>query len=228
MDTDSKLQFPALVIDGSGSDVFAGVLGEDGQWITHTCQSGAPLEQLFTTVETTLEAAKIELEKIRSYIYCEGPGSVLGLRLCAMAIETWSRLYPDSANYFSYNTLQLCAKLLSQQAGLEEPTLLVSDWKKGAWNAITINDGQISETTVVDDATIAEHSGAVYHLPQRKGWQKPPSNAETIPYSPERLPELIVDSNWLKPTAGVELYSSGINTFAKWTPDRHRAATPKS
>ncbi|HAV13443.1 MAG TPA: hypothetical protein DCX06_08155 [Opitutae bacterium] len=223
MDTDSKPDYPALVIDGSGSEVFAGVLDENGQWLSQSRQSGAPLEHLFPTVEATLKQAALELSDLRSYLYCEGPGSVLGLRLCAMAIETWSRLYPQSAAYFAYNTLQLCAQLLCTDKDLPKRTLLVSDWKKGAWNAIEIIDGAAGATTVADDATIAEWEGAVYHLPQRKGWQKPPSNAQSIEYTPQRLPEVLTNANWMKPTQGVELYSSGVNTFAKWTPDRHRA-----
>jgi len=224
MDTSPTLNFPALVIDGSGSTVFAGVLGQHSQWISQSSQAGSPLEQLFPTVEATLEDAGLKLSEIESYVYCEGPGSVLGLRLCAMAIETWSRLYPSSAHTFSYNTLQLCAKLLSVDTHLPSKTLLVSDWKKGVWNAIQINKGTISSTTVADDAAIADWDGDVYHLPQRKGWQKPPANAQTIAYAPERLPELLDHTNWLLPTVGVKLYSSGINTFAKWTPDRHRAS----
>lgn len=217
------IQFPALVIDGSGSSVFAGILCADGQWLAQTTQTGAPLEKLFPTVEATLKEASLQLSELRSFIYCEGPGSVLGLRLCAMAVETWSRLYPDSAHYFAYNTLQLCAALLCHDQTLPERTLLVADWKKGAWNAVTIVNGQIEATSVADDATITEWDGALFHLPQRKGWQKPPTNAQTIDYTPERLIDVINHPGLLRPTAGVELYASGVNTFAKWTPDRHRA-----
>ncbi|MGC6423386.1 MAG: hypothetical protein ACON4O_00190 [Lentimonas sp.] len=223
MDTTAQPKFPALLVDGSGSAVFAGVLGEDQQWLAKTHQDGTPLEQLFPTVETTLLAADIELSDLRSFIYCEGPGSVLGLRLCAMAIETWGRLYPKSAQYFSYNSLQFCASLIRQEAETDSKALLVSDWKKGAWNAIEISSDTISETTVLNDEDIADFAGLVYHLPQRKGWQKPPSNAITLSYTPERLQSLFDDFSWLKATRGVELYSSGVNTFQKWTADRHRA-----
>jgi tRNA threonylcarbamoyladenosine biosynthesis protein TsaB len=226
MDTASLInseQYPALVIDGSGSSVFAGVLRNDGQWLAHSEQTGAALEMLFPTVESVLKDAELSLGDLRSYIYCEGPGSVLGLRLCAMAIETWSRLYPESARTFAYNTLQLCATLLKKDTSLPDLSLIISDWKKGAWNAVYIAEGDIGQTCVADDPTIAEWQGALYHLPQRKGWQLPPANVETLNYSPERLPEVMQQPGLLRPTSGVELYASGINTFAKWAPDRHRA-----
>ena len=211
---------PTLVIDGSGSAVFAGVLGPDGNWLAQSEQDGAPLESLFPSVEATLEAAQLNLTDIRSFIYCEGPGSVLGLRLCAMAIETWSRLHPESAHYFAYNSLQLTAALIGEDTPGIDNALLVSDWKKGAWNAVKIQHGQPGPTEVADDATIASWTGPLYHLPQRKGWQKPPANATPVQCSPQRLLEVL---HLPKPTESVELYASGINVFQKWTPERHRA-----
>jgi tRNA threonylcarbamoyladenosine biosynthesis protein TsaB len=198
-------------------------MGSDGTWLACSETGGAALESLFPTVEATLKAAQLSLADLRSFIYCEGPGSVLGLRLCAMAIETWSRLYPQSAHYYAYNSLQLTAALICADAPDLDNALLVSDWKKGAWNAVAIKDGQPGATEVADDAMITSWTGPLYHLPQRKGWQKPPANATPVAYSPNRLPE-----TWHlpTPTKGVELYASGINVFKKWTPERHRAPNP--
>ncbi|MDG1242165.1 MAG: hypothetical protein P8R37_08110 [Opitutae bacterium] len=213
---------PTLVVDGSGSAVFAGVLGSNGNWLARSKQIGAPLESLFPTIEATLKAAKLTLADIRSFIYCEGPGSVLGLRLCAMAIETWGRLHPQSAHYYAYNSLQLAAALICvDMPGLDQ-ALLISDWKKGIWNAVKIRNGQPSVTEVADDATVANWADSLYHLPQRKGWQQPPASATAVEYRPDRLSEVI---HLPCPTATVELYASSVNVFQKWTPERHRAAT---
>ena len=77
----------SLVIDGSGSSVFAGLLDADRQWSTKIKRDGAPLEELFPVVQLALTESGLSLNDIGSYIYCEGPGSVLGLRLCAMAVS---------------------------------------------------------------------------------------------------------------------------------------------
>ena len=215
---------PALVIDGSSSSVFAGVLGDDGTWLAQAQAEGAALESLFPTVEATLATAQLSLAELRSFIYCEGPGSVLGLRLCAMAIETWSRLFPQSAQYYGYNSLQLCAALICADTPALDRALLVSDWKKGAWNAVTIEAGRPQPTSVADDEMIANWGGPLYHLPQRKGWQKPPANATAVAHQPDRLPQVF---HLPTRTTGVELYASGINVFKKWTPERHRAPTPE-
>ncbi|WPJ96501.1 hypothetical protein SH580_02135 [Coraliomargarita algicola] len=213
----------SLVIDGSGSTVFAGLLNSQDQWLATIDRTGTPLEELFPAIEEALQQAKLSLADIRSYIYCEGPGSVLGLRLCAMAIEIWTRLYPTSAQLYKYNSLQLTAHTLLHSKPELHEALIVADWKKGAWNALYIREGQVGAAEVIDDAALDACRSPVYHLPQRKGWQSPPANAQTLQYDPAELSKVRKMPTLLQATEGVELYSSGINTFQKWTPARHRA-----
>ena len=213
----------SLVIDGSGSSVFAGLLNSQDQWLATIDRPGTPLEVLFPAIEQSLAEAKLSLADIDRYIYCEGPGSVLGLRLCAMAIETWTRLYPASAKLYKYNSLQLIAHALCHAQPELQDALIVADWKKGAWNALYIRDGQVGSSEVIDDAGLAAWTGPLFHLPQRKGWQSPPARAQTLSYQPAQLSSVRTAPGLLQASESVELYSSGINTFQKWTPTRHRA-----
>jgi tRNA threonylcarbamoyladenosine biosynthesis protein TsaB len=225
--THTRSNNPALVIDGSGSTVFAGLLAGDNQWLAKIERPGAPLEQLFPAVEIALKEADVPLSDIGSYLYCEGPGSVLGLRLCAMAIKTWTCLYPATAQLFKYNSLQLTALGLLHTSPELADALIVADWKKGAWNALFIRGGEVGSTEVIDDAQLAAWNSALYHLPQRKGWQSPPPAATTLDYDPAQIAQVRQHPALLQATEGVQLYSSGINTFQKWTPNRHRAQAEK-
>ena len=215
----------SLVIDGSGSKVFAGILDAENRWLVKLERDGSPLEELFSVIEAVLTESGLSLTDIGSYIYCMGPGSVLGLRLCAMAIETWARLYPKSAQYYKYNSLQLSAHALLYATPDLKDALIVSDWKKGAWNALYIKGGHVGATEVIDDGTLNDWENLIYHLPQRKGWQSPPDKVQTLPYDPSILNAIRDASGLLQITDRIELYSSGINTFQKWTQTRHRAQT---
>ncbi len=215
---------PALVIDASGNAVFVGLL-QNQQWLASLRIEAPALEGLFTAVDQVLTKAKLSFEQISAYVYSEGPGSVLGLRLCSMAIETWSRLYPQSAKRYSYNSLQLTARLIQIDHPEATDALLVADWKKGAWNSVKIKSGQIGATEVVDDETLASWKDALFHQPQRKGWQAPPSGASETVYRPERLPEVLGQTGLIRATGQIELYNAGVNTFQKWTAERHRANT---
>ena len=214
---------PALVIDGSGASTFVGVLGEDRRWLAAEQSGSAPLESLFPTAEMVLEAAGLGLDSIQSFVYSEGPGSVLGLRFCAMAIETWSQLTPNRPKLFAFNSLQLAAVNLIRARPETRDALVISDWKKTAWNAVKIEGGEIGPSEPVSTEDLQEWEGQVYHLPARKGWQEAPNGARRIDSTAEALPDLLDGPEILKPTKEVELYSSGVNTFQKWTPERHRA-----
>ncbi len=219
----SAPEFPALAIDGSSSGTFAGMIGPKGNWLAQCFCEKAPLEGLFPTVKSVLAETGQHFGDIRSYLYCEGPGSVLGLRLCAMAIETWSRLYPDSAQFFAYNSLQLAAvRLVHDTPDLPE-SLVISDWKKTAWNAVRIQSGQPATTEALPADALARWDGPVYHLPARKGWQSPPAGARQLDYDPAELRRFLQAPGLLRPTETIQLYSAGTNAFQKWTPTRHRA-----
>ena len=221
--TEQAFKLPALVIDGSGTSTFVGALGHDLRWIASEQSGFAPLESLFPTTERLLNAADLDLEAIRTFIYSEGPGSVLGLRLCAMAIETWSRLTTPQPQLFAYNSLRLAAANLINQRPDTRDALVISDWKKTAWNAVRIEKGEIGPSEPASTDELQQWKGRLYHLPARKGWQAAPAGAETIQSSAETLPQFFDGPEILHPTESVELYSSGVNTFQKWTPERHRA-----
>lgn len=212
-----------LVIDGSGSFVFAGLLTACDGWQATALRDCAALEGLFPAVEEVLRKAGRQLGEIDGYIYCEGPGSVLSLRLCAMAIETWRRLHANGASVSKYNSLQLVAHQLLADAPQQPRSLIVSDWKKSAWNSLIFETGVVGGIEVIDDDALAAWSGPLYHLPQRKGWQSPPPAATSLRYDPSCLDRLHARPGLLTQTNSVELYNAGISTFQQWTPVRHRA-----
>ncbi|MEO0510522.1 MAG: hypothetical protein AAF065_11760 [Verrucomicrobiota bacterium] len=214
---------PSLLIDGSGNRLFAGVLNSDGKWSAKITSETAPLEGLFITVEKVLKESGLELGQIRSFLYCTGPGSVLGLRLCAMAMETWSRIDNVDRHFFAYNSLQLTAACILENSSSSDKILLISDWMKEAWNSLVIEDGKIGPVEPISTAALESWPGPLMHLPARKGWQQAPDAAKPLTYEPEKLPVLFERYGLLRRTEGVELYSSGVKHFQKWTPERHRA-----
>ena len=218
-----RVNKPTLVIDGSSASTFVGLLDGERQWLAGNSQRVAPLEGLFPMVEAVFSSAGCQLAEVHHFVYCEGPGSVLGIRLCAMAIQTWGQLSKSAVQYFSYNSLELTAGLLVRDTGKIERALLIAGWKKNVWHSIEISNGRIGAIAAIDDRAVHDWSdGPLFSLPQRKGWQTVPAGAITLEYSPRRLPEV---AYLLKSTKTIELYSSNMNTFQKWVPQRHRGKT---
>jgi len=107
---------------------------------------------------------------------------------------------------------------------IKDGALLISDWKKDTWNGLKIDSDVLDAVRPISAVALSHWSGPLYHLPARKGWQKPPDDVIELNYSPQNLAKLLHFPKLLKSRQSVELYHSGINSFQKWTPDRHRAA----
>lgn len=216
----------SLVIDASNPACFTGILDEDNNWLAYQSIEGPALETLFTEVQSVLSEAKLSLKAITRYIYCEGPGSTLGLRLAAMAIKTWRALHHEPPPCYAYNSLQLAAQCLRLDAPHLQEAILIADWKKDTWNSVSLHNGQITACKPIPQTDLKEIKEPQYHLPQRKGWQPPPSNATTLTYTPERLNQLIDSPGLLRSVDSPLPFTSAPANFQKWTPDRHRAPAP--
>lgn len=80
---------PLLFVDASAPLVQVGVW-QDGAWLAHLCVDAPALEAIFHTVRTVLAQADVPLAGIGGFIHNEGPGSILGIRLGAMALRVWA------------------------------------------------------------------------------------------------------------------------------------------
>ncbi|MGC6456239.1 MAG: hypothetical protein ACON46_06890 [Coraliomargaritaceae bacterium] len=213
----------SLVIDCSDGEIFCGVLDGTGTWLS-TKQSGpGALEALFPNVGAVLQEADCQLDSVRRFIYCRGPGSVLGLRLAAMAIETWCRLATVPVERLSYGSLELTAALLQLDQPDLQDALILSDWKKDSWHALSIEQGVQGKVTALPTESLHRIDRPLYHLPRRKGWQAPPEGARTLLYEPARLDRVLDCADLLQAGNSIELFQPGGNTFTKWTAQRHRA-----
>ncbi len=220
---DSQAMENSLVIDCSDGEVFCGVLDRDAHWLSRKQSGPGAMEALFPNVAEVLREADRSLDSVARFVYCKGPGSVLGLRLAAMAIETWCRLSDSPLEKSGYDSLQLTAALLLlDKPGLEN-ALILSDWKKDTWHALYIDQGVAGSVAPLQTEALQTIDRPLYHLPRRKGWQAPPEGAQTLLYEPSRMDAVLMRTNFLQSSEAVELFQPGGNTFAKWNPQRHRA-----
>ena len=97
-----------LVLDASGSNVQVGILDRDG-WRSFVIDEKPALESLFTGLRQCLEEVDSPASVIDAILFCEGPGSTLGLRIAATAAKTILRENEPSPALFLYNALDLAA-----------------------------------------------------------------------------------------------------------------------
>lgn len=85
----------------------------NGEWLALYETEAQALEGLFLGVNICLKEVRLTLKDIDSFIFCHGPGSMMGIRIVAMALRIWKTLPEHSSKpVFVYNALDLSVALL--------------------------------------------------------------------------------------------------------------------
>ena len=196
--------FPALVIDAASSEVQVGILTADGtsRWHTSNEESGVVVFQ-------GVEKLGVDPRHVGAFVFCEGPGSVLGIRTVAMALRTW-RVF-KSTPIFAYCSLALVAHALGRK-----DVAVIADARREAWHRYRIDHG-------LERIPAAELTGALVMPQHFRHWSPLPPKVERVPYSLGELLPKIWDQDLLRATDSPDAFLHEEPSYVKWTPQIHRA-----
>jgi len=123
-----------LVLDAASQRVQVGLLqaGEPALWAAMPDEAG---RGVFVGTEQVSRQSGCGINAIGAFLFCEGPGSMLGTRTVAMALRTW--LVLKSRPVYSYQSLALAARFAwSQQTG--RACTIIADARRETWHCQTI------------------------------------------------------------------------------------------
>lgn len=229
---------PLLLLDTASPRIAAGLLIEPGEQVLWECSEREAGIGLFTLVEALLRARNLPFECLQSIVFCEGPGSLLGIRLTAVALRTWTMLpRPRPLTVWAYRSLELVAADLLEQ-GRRPPFLVVTDARRQTWNALRVESGGASPAAAFTferwPAGRPFPDGLPLLAPEGfPHWQPLPAGVEFVPYRPERLPALLAHPGLLHPAAEPDAFLIEMPTYRTWQPsplpcsgEPDRRATP--
>jgi hypothetical protein len=100
---------PVLLLDSASSRAQAALFRPSlpALWETRDDEAGVAL---FSCAEKLLARASLEIADIAAFIFCDGPGSVLGIRTAAVALRAWRAMRERPA--YAYCSLALVARHL--------------------------------------------------------------------------------------------------------------------
>ena len=210
-----------LLLDASSPIVQVGLL-EGKEWLAFRESKEEAIDSIFAGTSACLKEANITLKEVDGFIFCEGPGSILGIRLAAMAINGWrSRPAHRQAKVFSFRSLEAVVALLKHM-GESMPFHIVSEYRQDRWHLVSVNeDGQCSDLTLVSAAALSKLQGSVYYLPRRKNGPVPPAFIQARAYSLRELPRVLNSANLLRPADKPEAYMPEKPVYVKWDAKRH-------
>ncbi|MCC5834002.1 MAG: hypothetical protein JJU20_04640 [Opitutales bacterium] len=212
-------QQPVLVLDACGANVQTGIC-QNGKWLARANSKGDALENLYDLCGVCLRETGLELKQLGAYLFAEGPGSMLGIRLTAMAINTWRCLPGLDHPVFGYRSIDLAALELAEQKHLSN-FALVSRLRKKACIVLRSSESRSAEPEVLSDESIQALQEPVWEL-LLKG-RGPQTYPLLWPYSIESLPERLR-------RADLKLYAHETAApfqiqkpeYQRWQGERHR------
>jgi len=214
-----------LLLDASTSIVQTGLL-RDGNWLAFYENKNESLNAIFKDTSKCLKKAQSDISAIDGFLICEGPGSILGLRLVIMAVKTWrSTLFPRRSSVYLYRSLEIAAQLLLLQ-DIEPPLHLISYFKKDIWNLLTVDkDRSFQNLEQVNVQSLKKMSGPLWYIRQREKEYPPPLPVNEFKYSLKTLPALLSQPSFFHEVDDMNEINPGKSEFSKWQAQRHRKST---
>ena len=174
---------------------------------------------LFQAVEEVLAPPGMCLREVGAFAFCEGPGSVLGIRTSAVALRTWNTLHIRPA--YAFGSLQLVATQQLRE-GRPVPFSVIADARRDSWHRVQVDaDAGISGLQRVRNE---ELSGPLL-LPQPfRHWAPPPPQVEKVPYTVGAfLTGLCAEAPLFRAAEEPDAFLHEDPVYKTWTPQVHRA-----
>ena len=200
-------QFPALVIDAASSVIQVGLLPGGSPAAAQWQTSG---EEAGVAIFKAVRALGVALADIRTFIFCDGPGSVLGIRTAAMALRTWQVL-DERRPLYAYCSLALVAHALGR-----EDVAVIADARRESWHCYRIGAG----LTRVPAAALC---GELVMPEFFRHWSALPPQVRTVPYRVGELVAKVWDDDLLMKTDAPDAFLHEEPSYVTWTPQIHRA-----
>jgi tRNA threonylcarbamoyladenosine biosynthesis protein TsaB len=213
-----------LLIDASSPNtvVVAQLDASGRRWAQFTEEPSAALEGIFSASEKVCPQFSPA-----GFLFCEGPGSILGIRIAAAAIRGRNAL-GEAVPVLAFQSLRLVAALIASAFPQEKNFAILAESRMNAWNFLQVENGisaeDFRELKTPELEQIPQQK--IFLLPQRRPTPPPfpttPVNpAELLKADPAifaKMPELIHDCGNTPDAAN----TSAASGYAKWTPERHR------
>jgi tRNA threonylcarbamoyladenosine biosynthesis protein TsaB len=213
-----------LVLDASSTCVQTGLLraGKPAVWRQQSGESG---QLVFQETDACLREAGCTLDEVAAFVFCEGPGSMLGTRTAAMTLRTWQVLQARPA--YRYHSLVLLAHDLSKSH--PGPFSVIADARRETWHCVTVQaDGQVEALHRIPATELAGRTVPLWQPAAFRAWAPPPRATQDCPYDVANLYARHPDLDLLTATPLPDAFQHEAPEYKKWSAEVHSAASVKA
>jgi tRNA threonylcarbamoyladenosine biosynthesis protein TsaB len=203
---------PLLLLDAASTRVQVGLFGTGGpaRWAVADEEAGVALFR-------GVESLGVDLAQVRGFAFCEGPGSILGIRTAAMALRTWNALAPRPV--FAFRSLEIVAHDLVRR-GPRENFSVIADARRGTWHCIEVHSGAAGPLRRVNSAAL---TGGLFMPENFRTWAARPAETKATSYDLATLLPRVAGVELFRATGAPDAFLHEDPSYLTWTPRIHRA-----
>lgn len=211
-----------LVLDASSMKTQVGLLGNsaDGIWRSTEGEAG---KEIFAGIEIVLHEAGIGLGEVDAFVFCEGPGSMLGIRTVVMALRTWQvlKLRP----VYACQSLVVAGHFEWMQKA-PRSFFVITDARRDTWHCQSIDaDGEMPSLQRVPAAELP--AGELVTPENFRAWANPPRSAGICSYDLARIFPAIATGDYFRKVETPDAFQHEAPAYKKWSAQIHQATTIK-
>ncbi|MCF7688339.1 MAG: peptidase M22 [Cephaloticoccus sp.] len=193
-----------LVLDAASSRIQVGLLssGESPRWAQSDTEAG---RGLFTCVEEL----GLNPNGAAALVFCEGPGSILGIRTTAMTVRTWNIML--ARPIYSYSSLNLVAHAINRP-----DAAIIADARRESWHC------QVPGKPL-RKLPRSELAGELIMPEGFRHWSALPDNLQMTSYDLAAIMPTITEANLFARNESPDAFMHSEPEYVTWTPQIHRA-----
>ncbi len=206
-----------LVLDAASARFQAGLLRADQPplWRTSPDEAG---KALFQETAPLLAEAGLGLDDISAFVYCTGPGSMLGIRTVAMTLRTWVTL--RARPVYAYQSLAVAAR--AEWHRQPRPFSVIADARRDTWHCQTVAaDGTTAPLARIAATTLP--AGELLTPEGFRAWAAPGRPAASCGYDLAALFPLIAPDDLFAESPAPDAFQHEAPEYKKWSAEIHRA-----
>lgn len=213
----------SLVIDASSETMQAG-LWQAGEWLAFYESKEAPLESFFTAVDNLFTETAKDFKDIDRIVFCEGPGSILGMRIVAIALQAWRIFFKEAAiSVVSYNAMEWAASVVKEKNPLNASFYTITPSRNLCWNVYDALQHKLMELSVQELKALqaSQPESPFFLIKQRKTAINLPFAVIDFDYNLHNHPTSFLKIELFTPRQDLDAISVNSPVFQKWDGKRH-------
>jgi tRNA threonylcarbamoyladenosine biosynthesis protein TsaB len=208
-----------LLLDAASTRVTVGLLSSKQSAIWSTPE-GEASRGVFSGTTEVLKKSCLRLEEVDAFLFCEGPGSMLGTRTVAMTLRTWQMLKPRPA--YAYQSLAVAAR--AEWKRQPRNFTVIADARRDTWHVQSIDAA--GTLTPLQRKPAAELPAGERLTPANfRAWSELPAGTAECSYDLAAIMDCLADADLFHLAANPDAFQHETPDYKKWSAQIHSAET---